>query len=147
MNRDYIPILEKMFDLDFDKDIIDIVEELGEEIKKEKDLKVEVRQCEEDKVIDISYSLEEDSRVTALALIAGLPNEEFDRAEMVYKMEVEEYEDDYGYILEGSSVGGALAKYAGILSESYVDSYKVITYNSLGIEGLLQFRGNEFFGL
>lgn len=54
------------------------------------------------KLYEQYYQLEEnEDKLTALCLAAGLPNEEFDWAERTYKQEVVKNGKGYKYTLEG----------------------------------------------
>lgn len=145
-------MLEKVFGLDFEQGIEELVNDLAEEITGEK--KLEVDECIEGEEIVINYSpqdrvynlADEPDRSTALSILAGLPYESFDKAEEEYKELLDEYGSEEDYILEGHLARGALAKYAAIMSQQCGINYEVISYNSLGIKRLSKFSGNEFLG-
>jgi hypothetical protein len=140
-------LFKKIFQIAENQQALEIVNELAEEISKEKQFKAEVYKNEANKEIVINYSsLAQGDRATALSLVAGLANEEFDRAERAYCQQVSDNGDSYRYTLEGSSLAGALSQYAGLMSAGIISNYQVITYNSLGLENLLKFNGNEFLG-
>ncbi|SKA03277.1 hypothetical protein, partial [Selenihalanaerobacter shriftii] len=147
MNDKYNLILEKLYGVDCNKKPKEIIEELKDKITGEKSFKTDTYKDEENAGIFIKYiSKDKENTITNLCIAAGLPNEEFDRAEKSYLSEIKDNRKDYKYILKGDLLGGALAQYAGIMAEGYIENHQIITYNSFGLGNLLEFKGNEFLG-
>lgn len=147
MSEKYDLILESVFGIDINQDTSEIIKGLDDKITDEKEFQSEVYVDDTNKEVIINYTpKQKEDKITNLCIAAGLLNPEFDRAEKVYRMEVEESGKDYKYTLQGYSLGGAFSQYAAIMSEGYIQNYQVINYNSLGIESFLEFRGNEFLG-
>ncbi|QTL98669.1 hypothetical protein GM661_12195 [Iocasia frigidifontis] len=140
-------IARNIFGIDLSKENTAILKEIGKKIRTEKKFKADIYQDEEKKSLVINYdSSGLDYKLVNLCAAIGIPNEEFDRAEKVYRQEVEENGEEYQYTLKAYSAGGALAQYAGLMSEGYLPNYQVINYNPLGIGKMLKFNGNEFLG-
>lgn len=140
-------LTKKILAIPEEQEILEVVQELEGEISREKEFKAEVLKDNQQKEILINYSpVDNEDRASKLSLAAGLPNEEFDRAEKTYKQEVNDSGRDYKYTLTGYSLGGSLSQYAALMSAGFISNYQVISYNSLGLENCLKFRGNEFLG-
>ena len=145
-NFDWITILEELYNLDTQRPVDELANQLSEELENGFELAVETNTDEEANMKSIDYSIEvENDRVLRLLILAGLPTEKFSVAEREYRQEVIDTGSNFRYILTGSDLGGALAQYAGVISEGMAN-YNVITFNPVGIENLLEFRGNEFLG-
>jgi len=141
-------ILEKVFDLDLNRKLSEIIEDLGEELKAKTKLQVDCRGCEEEEKRIINYNYQKShGRTTGLCIAAGLLPQDFLYAREIYNQEVAEYGTDYNYEFEGCLTAGALAQYVGVISEKAGLEYKVTGYDSLGLENCLNFAGNEFLGL
>ncbi|AZO95803.1 contractile injection system protein, VgrG/Pvc8 family [Halocella sp. SP3-1] len=138
---------KKILAIPEEQETVEVVKELEGEISQEKEFKAEVLKDKQQKEILINYSPEaKEDRASKLSLAAGLPNEQFDKAERIYKQEVKDNDRDYKYTLTGYSLGGALSQYAAIMSEGFITNYQAISYDSLGLENCLKFNGNEFLG-
>ncbi|QTL97019.1 hypothetical protein GM661_03015 [Iocasia frigidifontis] len=138
-------VLEKLFGMDCERELVDLIEEL--ELSGEGELKSRSDKYETEKKIIITYEFtNKQDKNTALCIAAGLPNAHFDEAVVIYGEEIEQYGDEYIYQLEGHALAGSLVQYLGLISEGAGLNYQAKTYNSLGLENCLKFRGNEFFG-
>ncbi|NLM97158.1 MAG: hypothetical protein GX175_06070, partial [Halanaerobiaceae bacterium] len=170
LNENLKYIIKEIYGIDICQRPVDIVESLDKEISSEKEFKANIYEDQDRKDVVINYSvLENENKITRLCLAAGLPNEDFERAEMVYLTKVKDNEEkgktDYQYSLQGYGLGGAFATYTGVMSDSYMSgvveyqeedsennelkltcNYQVINYNTMGCGNFLEFRGNEFFG-
>ncbi|MTI59472.1 MAG: hypothetical protein FH762_05695, partial [Firmicutes bacterium] len=144
-NKAYIA--KNIFGIDLSKENRAILKEIGKKVRGDKKFKADLYKDEEQKRLVINYDASGlDHKMINLCAALGLPNEEFDRAEKVYRQEAEENGRDYQYTLKAYFTGGALAQYAGLMSEGYIPNYQVINYNPLGIGKMLTFNGNEFLG-
>ncbi|NLM97105.1 MAG: hypothetical protein GX175_05790, partial [Halanaerobiaceae bacterium] len=140
-------LIRKIFNIAEGQKIEETVKSLGGEISREKEYSAEVYRDEKEEDIVINYSpVDHEDRATLLSLAAGLPNEQFDRAERTYREEVRENGTGYKYTLTGVSLGASFAQYAALMSEGFVNNYQAIGYNSIGLEQCLRFNGNEFLG-
>ncbi|NLM96906.1 MAG: hypothetical protein GX175_04740, partial [Halanaerobiaceae bacterium] len=153
MKENQKKVFEKIFEMDFKKEPVNLLEELEEDINKENEIQLEETVIEDTKEIILDYKMENRlDRSLILSIAAGLPTEEFLKAEYIYRqMEDREGQEErktvYKYYLEGSLLAGSLAQYAAIMSEGFVEQYQTITYNAIGLENFLEFHGNEFLGL
>ncbi|QTL97326.1 hypothetical protein GM661_04665 [Iocasia frigidifontis] len=148
-------LLEKAFEIDFQKTPLEIIEELAGEIDAESKVTVEEEIIEDSKKI-VNYHIDDNlNRVMILSIAAGLPTKEFLKAENIYKDREKKTEEkgdsadktEYKYYLEGSLLCGSLAQYAAIIAEGFVEHCQAETYNSIGLKKFLRFQGNEFLGL
>ena len=106
-------IIKEIYGIDICQRPVDIVESLDKEISSEKEFKANIYEDQDRKDLVINYSvLENENKITRLCLAAGLPNEDFERAEMVYLTKVKDNEEkgktDYQYSLQGYGLGGLL---------------------------------------
>src|SRR5690554_6906933 len=145
MSKNYDELMELITGPDFTENLEEMAQWFQENAKKEKEIKVRVSSDED--IINISYQLDqEQGRVFNLAALAGLPVSLFEKAEEVYREQVDENGPEYQYILSGLDSSGALLQHAGIVSCNFLETDQEITYNGIGINNLLKFRGNEFLG-
>ena len=140
-------ILEKIFGVDFNRDTADIIDDLKGKITSDKELELE-ESIDEDKgeVILTFNPNNKDDQITNLLIAAGLPNEQFDKAESLYCLKYDENGAEYKYNLTGKCQGGAYAQYAGLMASNSKVNQQIVTYNSVGIGPFLRFNGNEFLG-
>ncbi|NLM96084.1 MAG: hypothetical protein GX175_00410, partial [Halanaerobiaceae bacterium] len=147
MGDNFNLVLEKIFGINPDSDNDEILKKLDNEIKSEKRINTFVHKNEDENEIVINFSPDENTnKITNLCIAAGLPNDDFDRAEKIYKSIVKEAGNDYNYTLQGVANTGSYAQYAGIMAEGSVNNQQVLTYNSYGLKSFTEFNGNEFLG-
>ncbi|MFW6306479.1 MAG: contractile injection system protein, VgrG/Pvc8 family [Bacillota bacterium] len=177
INENFRNLIKRVYDLDILKDAATIVTDLDNQLSSQKPFRAVIHEDQDLKEVIINYSTgDEENIISRLCLAAGLPNEDFARAEIVYRMKVKEDrkngKNDNSYSLQGHTLGGALAAYAGIMSDAYMSAfspedgsdqdpesevnenkssssrtnYQVINLNGMGPGNFLDFRGNEFFG-
>ncbi|MFW6288084.1 MAG: hypothetical protein ACOC2J_04965, partial [bacterium] len=139
-------IMQKVWGIDTKNTPEENVDSLKGQWSSEKEIKLKV--YEKGKEVSIYYDLAENlERAINIAVAAGLPINIFEKAEKEYRREFKKYGVDYKYILEGSTSAGSLAQYSGIVCWDFVNNYQVVTYNGLGINNFIKFRGHEFFGI
>ncbi|MFW6238323.1 MAG: contractile injection system protein, VgrG/Pvc8 family [Halanaerobiales bacterium] len=142
----YKMLIEEVFGLNSEKTPEDNLKKIEDELQQKKELEIE--EFKDDNILEIKYKLEDnDQEIVTLFAAAGLPVSVFDVAEKEYREELKNNGGDYEYELEGCAVSGTLAQYAGVVCSDFLDSYRVVTYNSPGIGTLLNFRGHEFYGV
>ncbi|MFW6306885.1 MAG: hypothetical protein ACOC1N_05845 [Bacillota bacterium] len=145
MKKDQFLILKKIFELNCEQELTNLVEGIG--LADETGFKIRIDDSETDNKIVINYIFPDTlNKGISLCISAGLPNAQFDEALKVFAENVKQYGDQYTYHLKGHLLGGSLAQYAGIMSEGFELNYQVTGFNSFGLENLIKFRGNEFFG-
>ncbi|KXS40091.1 MAG: hypothetical protein AWU54_2101, partial [Candidatus Frackibacter sp. T328-2] len=147
MNKKYNFILKRTFGLDSDKEIKEIINDIQKQVTNNKGFKMQEIIDEDKKEVNLRFNPNnEESKITNLLVAAGLPNEQFDKAENIYRLKLNDQGTEYKYNLHGYSQAGAYAQYAGILAEKFKVNQQIVTYNSIGLETFLKFNGNEFLG-
>ncbi|OCL25315.1 hypothetical protein U472_13235 [Orenia metallireducens] len=147
MSENFDLILEKLFEVNFNRDTEEIINDLQDKITADKGFDLEEIIDDDKKEIILNFNpKDEKSKITNLLVAAGLPNEQFDKAESMYRDKFNNNGAEYKYNLHGTLQGGAYAQYAGLMASGSKINQQVVTYNSIGIEPLLQFNGNEFLG-
>ena len=106
---------------------------------------------EADKEIIIAYRGTNETRdhtMTNSLIAAGIPSEQFDKAEEFYKdiIKLDIDYKDYSFTFTGHSLAGGLAQYAAVMAQGNGHSVYCKTWNAIGINHFKDFYGNEFLG-
>jgi|GEM_PF-1617346 len=143
-------LIYNIFGINITDKTIEIIKAVSNQLGKSSELSVEVyeNQDKKEKVIDYGNANQSKQieQVINLCIIAGLPTEQFIMAEELFKKKTTENREEWKLTFKGDVLGGAFAQYVGIMAESELHNYQVITKNSMGIKNFIEFKGNEFLG-
>ncbi|MBM7556327.1 DUF2974 domain-containing protein [Halanaerobacter jeridensis] len=106
---------------------------------------------EGDKEIIIAYRGTNETRdhtMTNSLIAAGIPSEQFDKAENFYKLILKDHSEykNYSFTFTGHSLAGGLAQYAAVMAQGNGHHVYCKTWNGIGIKHFKNFYGNEFLG-